>query len=424
MNKLISRRENGRIKIITGIRRCGKSVLLFDIFKGYLLNEGVKEEQIVALNLDVAVNARYRNPLELDKYVRECISDSTKQYYVLLDEIQEVRSIQNPWLDDKDARIGFVDVLLGLLDKKNADVYVTGSNSRMLSSDIMTEFKDRGDEIHVNPFIFKEFYDAYSGDKRLAWHDYCIFGGMPNVLKESSDEDKSRYLQELVRNTYLTDVIERNHIKNDISVLDDLLNVVASSVGSLTNPTKLQNTFASVSRKSVSDTTISLYLAHFVDAYILRKANQYDIKGRKYIGSPQKYYFSDIGLRNAQLNFRQIDEGYMMENVLYNELSARGFNIDVGIVEHNYKDADGKSKRVRCEVDFVVNKINTRYYIQSAYAIPDEEKRIQETNSLRRIRDSYAKIVVMRDNIKPWHDENGILFIGIEDFLLGYIDGL
>ncbi len=424
LNKLVERRENGKIKVVTGIRRCGKSVLLFDIYHDYLREEGVEEKQIIALKLDIGINARYRNPMELDKYIRERIVDSDMQYYVLLDEIQEVKAIPNPWLNDKNETIGFVDVLLGLLEMKNVDVYVTGSNSKMLSSDIITEFKDRGDEIHVNPFMFREFYLAYEGDKRMAWQEFVTYGGLPRVLFEKTDDAKSKYLQDLIKKTYLTDVVERNHIQNDITVLDDLLNIVASCVGSLTNPSKLENTFASVKQKKISDSTISAYLDYFSEAYILRKANQYDIKGRKYIGTPLKYYFTDIGLRNAQLNFRQQEENHIMENVIYNELCARGFNVDVGVVEYNYKDTEGKSKRSKLEVDFVVNKGNKRCYIQSAFAIPDAEKRLQETNSLRRINDSYKKIVVLRNPIKSWYGEDGIFFIGIEDFVLNHIDEL
>jgi predicted AAA+ superfamily ATPase len=330
LNKLIERRNNGRIKIITGIRRCGKSVLLFELFRNYLKNEGVDDYQIIALKLDSAKNARYRNPLELDKYVREQIKDANKQYYILLDEIQEVKAIPNPWLDDKDSTIGFVDTLLGLMDISNVDIYVTGSNSRMLSSDIITEFKDRGDEIYVNPFTFKEFHEAYTGDKNKVWHEYITYGGLPRIISEKTHEDKSKYLRELIRKTYLTDVIERNNIQNDISTLDDLLNIIASNIGSLTNPSKLENAFASVKHKKITDVTISSYLSAFEDAFIIRKANQYDVKGKKYINTPLKYYFTDIGLRNAQLNFRQQEETHIMENVIFNELYARGFNVDVG----------------------------------------------------------------------------------------------
>ena len=424
LKQLIEKRDNGRVKVVTGIRRCGKSVLLFDIFGDYLKTEGVSDEQLIMLKLDVAINARYRNPLELDKYLRGKIADTTIQYYVLLDEIQEVSNIPNPWLDVKDAMIGFVDILLGLLDLKNVDIYVTGSNSKMLSTDVMTEFKDRGDEIHVNPLMYKEFYAAYEGDKHRAWQEYMTYGGLPRVMALKTDREKSQYLQNLIKKTYLTDVIERNHIQKDISVLDDLLNILASSIGSLTNPKKLENTFASVKQTKIDDSTISIYLGYFAEAYILRKVEQYDIKGKKYINTPQKYYLTDVGLRNAQLNFRQQEETHLMENVIYNELCVRGFNVDVGVVEYNYKDEQGKSKRSKLEVDFVVNRGNRRCYIQSAFAIPDEEKRQQETNSLQRTGDSYRKIVVVRDHIVPWFDENGIYYIGLEDFCLEYIDEL
>ena len=424
LNKLIEKRNDGRVKVVTGIRRCGKSVLLFDIFGDYLKAEGIGDDQLIILKLDVAKNARYRNPMELDKYLREQIKDSTKQYYVLLDEIQEVIAIPNPWLNDENAKIGFVDILLGLLDIKNVDIYVTGSNSKMLSTDVMTEFKDRGDEIHVNPLMYKEFYSAYQGDKSRAWQEFVTYGGLPRVMSLKSDKDKSQYLQDLIKKTYLTDVIERNHIQKDISILDELLKIVASSIGSLTSPKKLENTFTSVKQAKIDDSTISIYLGYFAEAYLLRKVEQYDIKGKKYINTPQKYYLTDVGLRNAQLNFRQQEETHLMENVIYNELCIRGFNVDVGVVEYNYKDEQGKSKRTKLEVDFVVNRGNRRCYIQSAFAIPDEEKRMQETNSLRRINDSYRKIVVVRNHIVPWYDENGIYYIGLGDFCLEHIDEL
>lgn len=422
LNKLVARRDNGRVKVITGIRRCGKSVLLFDIFRSYLLESGVEEDQIIILKLDKKAYSRYRNPDELDNYIHRHIIDKEKQYYVLIDEIQEVVAIPNPWLNDKNETIGFVDVLLGLLDIKNVDIYITGSNSKMLSTDIMTEFKDRGDEIHVNPFMYKEFYDAYEGDKHNAWQEFITYGGLPRILSEKSGDDKSHYLQDLIQRTYLTDVIERNNINNEISVLDDLLNIMASSIGSFTNPTKLENTFSSIKQKKVADSTISTYLNYFAEAYLIRKSTQYNIKGKKYINTPLKYYFTDVGLRNAHLNFRQQEETHIMENVIYNELCARGFNVDVGVVEYNYKDEEGKSKRTKLEVDFVANKGNKRCYIQSALAIPDEEKRKQETNSLRHIKDSYKKIVVVRNHIIPWYDEDGIYYIGVEDFSLKYID--
>ncbi|MCQ2370213.1 MAG: ATP-binding protein [Paludibacteraceae bacterium] len=424
LNKLIKRQFNGRIKIITGIRRCGKSILLFELFTDYLKQQGVKSQQILSLKLDEATNARYRNPLELDTYIREHITDPSKRYYILLDEIQEVKTIQNPWLNDKGETIGFVDILLGLVGVKNIDVYITGSNSKMLSSDVLTEFKDRGDEIHISPFVYKEFCEAYKENPNAAWKDYTTYGGLPRIISETTDEDKSQYLLNLVHKTYLTDVIERNGISKDITILESLLNIIASCIGSLTNPTKLENTFKTVTRQNVSNDTISKYLSLFIDAYILRKAKQYDVKGRKYIGTPIKYYFTDIGLRNAQLNFSQQEENHIMENIIFNELCARGFNVDVGVVEYNYKDDENKSKRTNLEVDFVVNKGNQRCYIQSAFSIPDDEKRKQETNSLCRINDSYRKIVVVRDAIKPWTDTNGIFYVGIEEFLLKIIDNL
>ena len=423
LKKLIARRDNGRVKVITGIRRCGKSVLLFDIYKEYLKKTGVKESHIIEVHLDEKSNAEYRNPMNLDDYLQKRIGKKRTRLYVLIDEIQEVEPIQNPWLpDNKDAKITFVDVLIGLMNKKNVDVYVTGSNSKMLSKDVMTEFRDRGDEIHVYPLTYKEFYGSFQGDKREAWGMFCIFGGLPKVATEKTDEDKASYLQNLMARTYLRDVVERNKILKDEVLLGEMLLVVASSVGSLTNPKKLEQTFQSVKQQKLTDDTISHYLDFCEDAYLIKKAFRYDIKGRKYIGTPMKYYFTDVGLRNALLNFRQSEENHLMENIIFNELCVRGFSVDVGIVEYNYKDEEGKSKRRQVEVDFVVNKTNLRYYIQSAFAIPDNEKREQEINSLRRIDDSYQRIIVQRDLVLPYYDENGIYYIGLEDFLLRYID--
>ena len=423
LQKLIARRDNGRVKVITGIRRCGKSVLLFDIYKEYLKKTGIKDSQIIEVHLDEKVNAEYRNPMNLDDYLHKRIGRKRSQLYVLIDEIQEVEPIQNPWLpDNKEAKITFVDVLIGLMNKKNVDVYVTGSNSRMLSKDVMTQFRDRGDEIHVNPLTYKEFYSSYQGDRRDAWGAFCTFGGLPKVVTEATDEDRTAYLQDLMTRTYLRDVVERNKIQKDESLLREMLLVVASSVGSLTNPKKLEQTFQSVKQQKLTDDTISRYLDYCEEAYLIKKAFRYDIKGRKYIGTPLKYYFTDVGLRNALLNFRQSEENHLMENIIFNELCVRCFSVDVGIVEYNYKDEEGKSKRRQVEVDFVVNKTNLRYYIQSAFAIPDDEKREQETNSLRRIGDSYQRIVVQRDLYLPYYDENGIYYIGLEDFLLKFID--
>ncbi len=424
LQRLIDSRQNGQIKIITGIQRCGKSYLLGVLYREYLLQDGVQPEQIISLELDSDVNVRYRNPLELGKYLREMVGDTTKVYYILLDEIQMVETIRNPHLPpEADSKITFVDVLLGLKSLPNVDVYVTGSNSKMLSSDVATAFRDRGEEIHITPLTYDEFYVAYPLDKRFAWREFITYGGMPMVLQKRNHEEKAKYLQDLFKLTYLRDVIERNRLRADTELLDELLNVVASAVGSLTNPTRLANTFQSVKGLKIKNETLSAYLDCFIDAYILAKAYRYDIKGRSYIDTPLKYYFTDIGLRNARLNFRQQEETHIMENILYNELVARGFNIDVGVVEYNHT-ADGRKVRSQLEVDFVVNRAEKRYYIQSALTVADEEKRLQEVNSLNRIDDSYAKIVVVRDNILPWTDECGIHYINIEDFLLQKINEL
>ena len=418
LNKLISKKENGLIKVITGIRRCGKSFLLFELYHSYLNSIGVSDENIVELALDEAANARYRNPFELDKYIRERVAGKKKMQYVFIDEIQKIVDMPNPYVNGSEDKIGFSDVLLGLMKLKNVDLYVTGSNSRMLSSDILTEFKDRGDEIHVNPLSYLEFYNAFEGDKRYAWREYFTYGGMPLILSKKNHEEKSKYLKDLFSKTYITDVLERNKISNDKEVLEDLLNILSSGVGSLTNPTKLSNTFKSVKSTNISSATISKYIDCLIDAFILKKAVRYDIKGKKYINTPLKYYFTDIGLRNARLNFRQQEENYIMENIIFNELALREFDVDVGVVEYNHKDALGKKVRTDLEIDFVANKGSNRYYIQSALSIDDEEKRRQETNSLNRVGDSFKKIVIVKDNIIPWHDENGILYLGIEEFLL------
>ena len=425
LQKLINSRKNGLVKIITGVRRCGKSYLLSVLYRDYLLQEGVLPEQIITVELDNDINVRYRNPLELGAYLREKVANTEMDYYILLDEIQMVESIKNPYMPkESDSKITFVDVLLGLRSLPHVDVYVTGSNSKMLSSDVATAFRDRGEEIHITPLTYDEFYAAYPNEKRYAWREYMTFGGMPYVLHKSTYEEKSRYLQELFRLTYIKDVVERNRLRANIEVLDELLNVVASSVGSLSNPTRLSNTFKSVKGLNVKNETISTYLDCFIDAYILCKSYRYDIKGRSYIDTPLKYYFTDIGLRNARLNFRQQEENHIMENIIYNELIARGFNVDVGFVEYNHIDENGKKVRSQLEVDFVVNQTEKRYYIQSALTVADEDKRKQEVNSLNRIDDSYTKIVVVRDNVLPWTDDKGVQYINIEDFLLDKINEL
>lgn len=418
LKEIISKKDNGRIKIITGLRRSGKSVLLFQLYREWLLGEGVKGDQIIALALDILENARYRNPLELDKYVRDHMVDPKKRYYIFIDEIQFVSEIQNPYVDNEDAKITFIDVILGFMHMDNADVYVTGSNSKMLSSDILTQFRDRGDEIRVYPLSFAEFYNEYEGDKRGAWQDYYTYGGMPLATSLESHEEKSRYLKDLFDRTYIKDVLERHEIKNDTEMLDILLDVLASGIGSLTNPSKLANTFKSERQIGIGSETIEKYIGYFEESFLIEKAVRYDVKGRKYIGTPAKYYYTDLGLRNARLGFRQLEETHIMENVLYNDLIRRGMNVDVGVVEYNTKDADGKKIRKQLEVDFVVNQGGKRFYIQSALSIADPDKKEQEIESLKRIPDSFSKMVVVRDYLKPWQDENGITYVGIEQFLL------
>lgn len=417
LKKLISKKDNGRLKIVTGIRRCGKSYLLFELFTKYLKENGVDDNQIIGLALDEIQNAKYRNPIELDRHIREQIQDSTRRYYILIDEIQFVSEVQNPYVDDPTAKLTFIDVVLGLIRIRNADVYITGSNSKMLSTDILTQFRDRGDEIRVNPLSFAEFYDAYENDKRGAWPDYCTYGGMPLTLSLPTHEEKSQYLRDLFTRTYLKDVIERRAILNDAQILEELINTVASSIGSLTSPGKISNTFNTEKHIGIGSTTIDKYLDYFADAFLISKAQRYDVKRKKYIQTPYKYYFTDVGIRNARLGFRQQEETHIMENVLYCDLVRRGFDVDVGVVEKNVVTNEGKKVRKQLEVDFVVNRGSGRYYIQSALSIADPEKRLQEIASLVQIPDSFRKIVVVRDYIKPWIDENGIVYIGIEQFL-------
>ena len=403
LNKLISKKGNGLIKIITGIRRCGKSYLLFKIFKNHLLNNGVDKDHIIEVVLDVPESEELLDVRKLNNYIKSKIIDDG-YYYVLLDEIQLVK--------------GFEFLLNGLITKENIDCYVTGSNSKFLSSDIITEFRGRGDEVRVHPLSFKEFYDAYDGDKNKAYEEYSFYGGMPNIMNLKTHEAKSQYLSNLVDNVYLTDVIERNNLKKDKVILNELLNIISSSIGSLTNPTKLVNTYNSFLHIKLNRATIANYLDCFIDAFLLNKVERYDVKGKKYIDSPFKYYFEDIGLRNVRLNFRQNEPTHIMENIIYNELKIRGFSIDVGIVEVNYKNKENKSARKQYEIDFVCNKENKRYYIQVAYSLETKEKIDQETRGLNKINDSFKKIVIVKDCYLPWYDENGILHIGLIDFLL------
>ena len=418
LDQLIKKKDNGRVKVITGLRRSGKSYLLFNLFRNNLMETGVEEDQIIALALDEIDNAKYRNPFELNQYVKEQIKDKNKRYYIFLDEIQFVSTVPNPYVDDPEAKLTFIDVVLGLMKIPNADVYVRGSNSKMLSSDILTKFRDRGDEIKVYPLSYQEFYEHYDGDKRGAWRDYYTYGGMPLVWTFETHEERSRYLRDLFSWTYIKDVLERNKIKKDEEVMEILLNLLASAVGSLTNPTKLSNTFHSERHIESSSGTIDSYIVFFMDAYLIQKAERYDVKGRKYISTPVKYYYSDPGLRNALLGFRQIEESHLMENVLYNDLIRRGYDVDVGVVVQHAVDRDGKKVRKQLEVDFVVNRGDERCYIQSVLSIDDPDKKAQEIASLIRIPDSFRKIVVVKDYMKPWRDEHGIQYIGVEQFLL------
>ena len=418
LNQLIDKKDNGRVKIITGIRRCGKSYLLFELYRKYLLSSEVSENQIIMIALDSLKNIKYRNPIELDDYLRDKIQDNGRKYYIFIDEIQFVEEISNPYLEGTESKVNFVDLVLGLMKIPNVDVYITGSNSKMLSSDVLTQFRDRGDEIRVYPFSFAEFYSCYKGDKRKAFDEYCLYGGMPMTVQISNHEKKSEYLKNVFISTYIKDVMERNKVLKDASIMDDLLDIISSSIGSLSNPTKLANTFMSEKNIKISQFTVSNYLEYFIDAFLIEKARRYDVKGRKYISSPYKYYFSDIGLRNARLNFRQNEQSHIMENVIYNELRMRGLNVDVGVVEYNYKDENKKMIRKNLEVDFIINRGSNRYYIQSALNVDTKEKQVQETESLKRTGDSFKKVVIVRNNIVPRFDDDGILYIGVEDFLL------
>ena len=397
LNKLINRKENGMIKIITGIRRSGKSYLLDPIFKDYLISSGISESHIIKLDLEERKNKKYLNPDMLDSYIRSLIVDKD-MYYIILDEIQKVED--------------FESVLNGFLHIENADVYVTGSNSKFLSSDIITEFRGRGDEVRVYPLSFKEFTFAYKGTQEEAWNEYLVYGGMPYILTKKTDEEKSSYLNNLFETSYLKDIIERNNIER-VDVLNILVNILSSSVGSLTNPTKLANTFSSNKIKDANVQTLTTYINYLLDSFLINKVERYDIKGKKYKSTPSKYYFTDIGLRNVRINFRQLEENHLMENIIYNELLIRGYNVDVGIVELREKN-----KRKQLEVDFVCNLGNKRYYVQSALNLETREKTIQEERPLMNINDNFKKIIVVKDNIKHWYTEEGILIIGIQEFLL------
>ena len=393
LNELIDRKENGLIKIITGIRRCGKSYLLDPIFKNYLLSTGIKEDHIIKIDLEDRQNKEFLNPDVLEKYILEQIKDEDT-YYVLLDEIQKV--------DD------FESVLNGFLHIRNLDVYVTGSNSKFLSSDIVTEFRGRGDEVKIFPLTFSEFYDVYTGDINSAFNDYLLYGGLPYMVILKTDKQKRKYLTDLFETTYIKDIIERNKIQRK-DVLDSLINVLSSSVGSYTNANKIANIYI----KNVSINTINSYINYLLNAFIIEKVQRYDVKGKKYINTPYKYYFADLGLRNARLNFRQMEENHLIENIIYNELLVRGYNVDVGVVEIREGD-----KRKRLEVDFICNEGNKKYYIQVCLGLETREKTIQEEKSLININDNFKKIIVVKDDIKSWVNEEGIEIIGLKEFLL------
>lgn len=402
LNKLISKMHNKLIKVVTGIRRCGKSYLLFSLFKNYLLENGTDESHIIEIAFDSFENKKYRNPEILYPYVKNLIKDD-KMYYILFDEVQ--------LLDE------FESVLNGFMRMNNVDVYVTGSNAKFLSKDVITEFRGRGDELHMNPLSFAEFMSVYDGNKYDGWNEYVLYGGLPPVVLLSTSEQKIEFLKYLFKETYINDIIGRHNIKNKAE-FEELIDILSSAIGSLTNPKKLCDTFKSKKNKVISSATIKNYLDYLCDAFVVNKASRYDIKGRKYIDTPQKYYFTDIGLRNARINFRQIEENHTMENIIFNELVNRDLNVDVGLVNVVQNDKNGKPIRKQLEVDFVCNKGSKRYYVQSAFAIPDSEKMAQESNSLLHIDDSFKKIIVVKDTPAPWYTEKGILVIGIYDFLL------
>lgn len=403
LNELISKEKNGLIKIITGLRRAGKTYLLFNLFYKYLLNKGIEKSHIIDIALDDRLNKELRNPDNMLNYIRKKIIDDDL-YYILIDEVQ---------LMDE-----FEVVLNSLMHIRNADVYVTGSNSKFLSTDVVTEFRGRGDEIHVYPLSFKEFTSVYEGSIYQAWDDYYNYGGMPYVVFCDTKKKKQEYVKSLFEKVYISDILERHKKIKNKDELDELLDILSSSIGSLTNPLKLSKTFKSIKNKTISDKTISNYIGYFEDSFLISKAKRYDVKGKRYINSPLKYYFEDIGLRNARLNFRQTEESHVMENIIYNELKLRGYNVDVGIVEVYETDKKGKRNLKQYEVDFIATQGDNKYYIQSALEMNTEEKAKQERKSLVNINDSFKKIIVVKDDVKPRKDDNGITTIGIFNFLL------
>lgn len=402
LNKLISKQHNQLIKVITGIRRCGKSYLVFTLYKNYLLSQGVDTSHIIEMAFDSFENKKYRDPNVFYPYIKDLIRDD-KAYYVLLDEVQ--------MLDE------FESVLNGLMRIPNIDLYVTGSNAKFLSKDVLTEFRGRGDEVHIAPLTFAEFMSAYNGHKYDGWNEYILYGGLPPVVTLKTPEEKITFLKSLFEETYIRDVMGRNRLRNQAE-LEDLLNFLASSIGSLTNPTKLSATFKSVKHVTISDKTIKRYIDALCDAFLITMAQRYDVKGKAYFDTPLKYYYTDIGLRNARINFRQLEETHTMENVIFNELSAREFNVDVGVVEFTERNDRGKAIRKQLEIDFVCNKASKRYYVQSAFSVPDGPKMVQEQRPLKNTGDSFKKIIIVKDAPAPWYTEDGILVMSIFDFLL------
>ncbi len=407
LNKLISKRNNGLIKVVTGVRRCGKSYLLFTLFKNYLLSAGIDEQHIIEIAFDAFENRQFRDPDVLYPYLKEKIQGDD-MYYVLLDEVQLLGE--------------FEAVLNSLIRMKNVDVYVTGSNAKFLSKDVITEFRGRGDEVHMYPLSFAEFMSVYPGTKQDGWNEYMIYGGLPLVLSFQTQEEKITFLKSLFEETYISDIVGRHKIRNRAELVE-LLNVLSSAIGSLTNPSKLSATFKSVKQKTISKTTIKNYLDYLMDSFLIDSAVRYDIKGKKYIDTPVKYYFTDMGLRNARLNFRQLEETHTMENIIFNELKIRGFNVDVGVVTINSTNGKGNGIRKQLEIDFVCNKGSKRYYIQSAYAIPDQAKMEQEQRSLVMTGDFFKKVIITKDAPASYYNDDGVLIMSIYDFLLN-VDSL
>ena len=402
LNTLISKEHNGLIKVITGMRRCGKSYLLFTLFKEHLLSEGVAEDHIIEIAFDAFENRKYRDPDVLYPYLKEQIKD-VAMYYVLLDEIQLLGE--------------FESILNSLIRMKNVDVYVTGSNARFLSKDVITEFRGRGDEVHMYPLSFAEFMSVYQGTKQDGWNEYMLYGGIPLVLEFTTPDQKIAFLKSLFEETYISDIVGRHHIRNKAE-LEDLLNILSSAIGSLTNPEKLSATFQTVKKKKISTSTLRRYIDYLCDSFLIDSAIRYDVKGKKYIDTPVKYYFTDMGLRNARLNFRQIEETHSMENIIFNELKMRGFNVDVGVIVQYDTNDKGNGIRKQLEIDFVCNQGSKRYYIQSAYAIPDQAKMEQEQRSLMLTGDFFKRLIITKDTPAPYYNESGVMIMSVYDFLL------